>query len=84
LLELLGEGGFGTVWMAQQEQPVRRLVALKVLKAGMDSAQVVARFEQERQALAVMQHPHVAQVFDAGTTAAGPSCCCSAGSATAP
>ena len=71
LLEQLGEGGFGTVWMAQQEQPVRRLVALKVLKAGMDSAQVVARFEQERQALALMQHQNVAQVFDAGVTAAG-------------
>ncbi|MBL8747822.1 MAG: protein kinase [Planctomycetes bacterium] len=71
LLENIGEGGFGTVWMAEQREPVRRLVALKVLKAGMDSAQVVARFEQERQALALMTHPNIAQVFDAGTTPRG-------------
>jgi serine/threonine protein kinase/tetratricopeptide (TPR) repeat protein len=71
LLQLIGEGGMGTVWMAEQGQPVRRLVALKVIKAGMDSAQVVARFEQERQALAVMDHPHIAKVLDAGTTESG-------------
>jgi tetratricopeptide (TPR) repeat protein len=61
----------GTVWMAEQAQPVRRLVALKVIKAGLDSAQVVARFEAERQALALMDHPHIAKVFDGGTTASG-------------
>ena len=60
LLEPIGEGGMGVVWMAQQTQPVRRLVALKVIKAGMDSAQVVARFEAERQALALMDHPNIA------------------------
>ena len=57
LLEQIGEGGMGAVWMAEQQEPVRRLVALKVIKAGMDSAQVVARFEAERQALALMDHP---------------------------
>jgi serine/threonine protein kinase len=67
LLEPIGEGGMGTVWMAEQQEPVRRLVALKVIKAGMDSAQVVARFEAERQALALMDHPHIAKVLDAGT-----------------
>jgi serine/threonine protein kinase len=67
LLEQIGEGGMGTVWMAEQQEPVRRLVALKVIKAGMDSAQVVARFEAERQALALMDHPHIAKVFDGGT-----------------
>jgi serine/threonine protein kinase/lipopolysaccharide biosynthesis regulator YciM len=71
LLHKLGEGGMGTVWMAEQEQPVRRRVALKIIKAGMDSAHVIARFEQERQALALMDHPHIAKVFDAGATAAG-------------
>jgi WD40 repeat protein/serine/threonine protein kinase len=71
LLELIGEGGMGTVWMAEQQEPVRRLVALKIIKAGMDSAQVVARFEAERQALALMDHPHIAKVFDGGTTAGG-------------
>jgi serine/threonine protein kinase len=71
LLEQIGEGGMGTVWMAEQQQPVRRLVALKVIKAGMDSAQVIARFEAERQALALMDHPHIARVFDGGTTEAG-------------
>ncbi len=71
LLQEIGEGGMGTVWMAEQEQPVRRMVALKVIKAGMDSAQVVARFEAERQALAVMDHPHIAKVFDGGTTEQG-------------
>ncbi|HJT36454.1 MAG TPA: protein kinase [Pirellulales bacterium] len=71
LLEQIGEGGFGVVFMAEQQQPVRRKVALKVLKPGMDTRQVVARFEAERQALALMDHPHIAHVFDGGTTAAG-------------
>jgi serine/threonine protein kinase/tetratricopeptide (TPR) repeat protein len=71
LVELLGEGGMGAVWMAQQTEPVRRLVAVKVVKAGMDSKQVLARFEAERQALALMDHPNIARVLDAGTTAAG-------------
>src|SRR5262249_18337171 len=57
LIERIGEGGMGTVWMAQQSQPVKRLVALKLIKAGMDSKQVIARFEAERQALALMDHP---------------------------
>jgi len=71
LLEALGEGGMGTVWLAQQQEPVKRLVALKVIKPGMDSKQVLVRFEAERQALALMDHPHIARVLDAGTTAAG-------------
>jgi serine/threonine protein kinase len=70
-LQKLGEGGMGTVYVAEQEQPVKRRVALKVIKAGMDSAQVVARFEQERQALALMDHPNIAKVLDAGTTDKG-------------
>jgi serine/threonine protein kinase/WD40 repeat protein len=71
LLEELGEGGFGVVFMAEQQYPVRRQVALKVLKAGMDSRQVIARFEAERQALALMDHPNIARVFDGGETAGG-------------
>jgi serine/threonine protein kinase/WD40 repeat protein len=71
LLEQIGEGGFGVVFMAEQTRPVRRKVALKVLKAGMDTRQVVARFEAERQALALMDHPNIAQVFDGGETAGG-------------
>ena len=71
LLEQIGEGGFGVVFMAEQTQPVRRKVALKVLKPGMDTRQVVARFEAERQALALMDHPNIAKVFDAGATASG-------------
>src|SRR5439155_24596697 len=71
LLEQIGEGGMGTVWMAQQTAPVKRLVAVKLIQAGMDSAQVVARFEAERQALALMDHPNIARVLDAGTTGAG-------------
>jgi serine/threonine protein kinase/Flp pilus assembly protein TadD len=71
LLEAIGEGGMGTVWMAQQTEPVRRLVAVKLIKAGMDSAQVIARFEAERQALALMDHPHIARVLEAGTTGSG-------------
>jgi serine/threonine protein kinase len=71
LLEQIGEGGFGTVWVAEQEQPVRRRMALKILKPGMDSREVIARFEQERQALAIMDHPSIAKVFDAGATDKG-------------
>ena len=71
LLEQIGEGGFGVVFMAEQTQPVRRKVALKVLKPGMDTRQVVARFEAERQALALMEHPNIAHVFDGGATASG-------------
>jgi WD40 repeat protein/serine/threonine protein kinase len=71
LLEQIGEGGFGVVFMAEQTQPVRRKVALKVLKPGMDTRQVVARFEAERQALALMDHPHIAKVFDGGATPSG-------------
>src|SRR5262245_52151956 len=71
LLEPIGEGGMGTVWLAQQTKPVKRLVALKLIKAGMDSAQVVARFEAGRQALALMDHPNIAKVLDGGATAAG-------------
>ena len=68
LLQQIGEGGMGIVWMAEQEQPVRRKVALKIIKPGMDSQQVVARFEAERQALAMMDHVNIARVLDAGTT----------------
>ncbi|MFO0967576.1 MAG: serine/threonine-protein kinase [Gemmataceae bacterium] len=71
LLEQIGEGGMGTVWMAQQTEPVKRLVALKLIKAGMDSKQVIARFEAERQALALMDHANIARVLDGGTTSAG-------------
>jgi eukaryotic-like serine/threonine-protein kinase len=71
LLEQIGEGGFGVVFMAEQDEPVRRRVALKIIKLGMDSRQVVARFEAERQALAMMDHPNIAKVFDAGSTDTG-------------
>jgi tetratricopeptide (TPR) repeat protein/serine/threonine protein kinase len=71
LLEQIGEGGFGVVFMAEQQHPVRRKVALKVIKPGMDTRQVIARFEAERQALALMEHPNIARVLDAGTTGAG-------------
>jgi serine/threonine protein kinase/tetratricopeptide (TPR) repeat protein len=71
LLEQIGEGGFGVVFLAEQTQPVRRKVALKVLKPGMDTRQVVARFEAERQALALMDHPNIARVFDGGETVSG-------------
>jgi serine/threonine protein kinase len=71
LLEQIGEGGFGVVFLAEQQQPVRRKVALKVVKPGMDTKQVVARFEAERQALALMDHPHIAKVLDAGATGSG-------------
>ena len=68
LIEEIGEGGMGSVWMAQQTEPVKRLVAIKLIKAGMDSRQVIARFEAERQALALMDHPNIARVLDAGTS----------------
>jgi eukaryotic-like serine/threonine-protein kinase len=71
LLELIGEGGMGQVWLAEQKQPVRRRVAIKLIKAGMDTREVVARFESERQALALMDHPVIAKVFDAGSTSDG-------------
>ena len=71
LLEKIGEGGFGVVWMAEQEEPVRRRVALKIIKLGMDTKEVVARFEAERQALAMMDHPNIASVFDGGATDTG-------------
>jgi len=71
LLERIGEGGMGEVWLAEQTSPVRRQVALKLIKAGMDTREVVARFESERQALALMDHPAIAKVFDAGCTAEG-------------
>jgi eukaryotic-like serine/threonine-protein kinase len=71
LLERIGEGGMGTVWMAEQREPVKRLVAVKLIKAGMDSRAVLARFEAERQALALMDHPNIARVLDGGTTPEG-------------
>jgi serine/threonine protein kinase/Tfp pilus assembly protein PilF len=71
LLQPIGEGGMGTVYMAEQTEPVQRKVALKLIKPGMDSRQVISRFEAERQALALMDHPHIAKVLDAGTTDAG-------------
>jgi serine/threonine protein kinase/predicted esterase len=71
LLQQIGEGGFGVVFMAEQEQPVRRLVALKIIKPGMDTREVIARFESERQALALMDHPNIARVFEAGATESG-------------
>jgi eukaryotic-like serine/threonine-protein kinase len=71
LLQLIGEGGFGSVWMAEQKEPVKRRVALKIIKLGMDTKQVVARFEAERQALAMMDHPNIARVLDAGATDVG-------------
>jgi eukaryotic-like serine/threonine-protein kinase len=71
LLQQIGEGGCGVVYMAEQEAPVRRRVALKIIKPGMDTRNVIARFEAERQALALMDHPNIARVFDAGATQAG-------------
>jgi len=71
LLNVLGEGGFGIVWLAERREPIVQRVAVKVIKPGMDSREVVARFEQERQALAVMNHPNIAKVLDAGATATG-------------
>jgi serine/threonine protein kinase len=71
LMEQIGEGGFGRVWVAEQERPIRRRVALKIIKLGMDTKDVIARFEQERQALALMDHPNIAKVHDAGATPLG-------------
>jgi hypothetical protein len=71
LLEPIGEGGYGVVFMAEQTSPVQPKVALKIIKAGMDTRQVIARFEAERQALALMDHPNIAKVFDAGMTETG-------------
>ena len=71
LLEKIGEGGFGAVYVAEQREPVKRRVALKIIKLGMDTRQVVARFEAERQALALMDHPNIAKVLDAGATETG-------------
>lgn len=71
LLEQIGEGGFGVVYLAEQERPIRRKIALKVIKPGMDTRQVIARFEAERQALALMDHPNIARIFDGGETASG-------------
>jgi serine/threonine protein kinase/tetratricopeptide (TPR) repeat protein len=71
LLEAIGDGGMGTVWMAEQRKPVKRLVALKLIKPGMDSGALLARFEAERQALALMDHSHIAKILDGGTTANG-------------
>jgi serine/threonine protein kinase/tetratricopeptide (TPR) repeat protein len=72
VLEQIGEGGFGVVYLAEQERPVRRKVALKIIKPGMDTKQVIARFEAERQVLAMMDHPNIAKVLDAGTTGGEP------------
>ena len=71
LLQQIGEGGMGSVYMAEQEQPVRRMVAMKVIKLGMDSGQVIGRFEAEQKALALMDHVNIARVLDAGTTEQG-------------
>jgi serine/threonine protein kinase len=71
LMELIGEGGFGLVFVAEQQKPVRRRVAIKVIKPGMDTREVISRFEAERQALALMDHPNIARVLDAGTTDSG-------------
>src|SRR6185503_4026309 len=71
ILQLIGEGGFGSVFMAEQSKPVERRVALKIIKLGMDTKQVIARFEAERQALAMMDHPNIARVLDAGATETG-------------
>jgi hypothetical protein len=73
LLQQIGEGGFGLVFMAEQLEPVQRKVALKIIKAGMDTREVIARFEAERQALALMDHPNIARVLDAGATESGPT-----------
>ena len=70
-IRLLGEGGMGSVFLAEQRQPIHRLVALKVIKLGMDTRELIARFESERQALALMSHPNIACVLDAGTSESG-------------
>ena len=74
LLQQIGEGGCGVVYMAEQDEPVRRRVALKVIKLGMDTRQVIARFEAERQALALMDHPNIAKIYDAGATDVAARC----------
>ena len=71
MLEFIGEGGFGMVYLAERREPMVQRVALKIIKPGMDSKAVIARFEQERQALAVMDHPNVARVYDGGVTDRG-------------
>jgi len=71
LVRTLGEGGFGYVFLADQQEPIKRQVALKLIKPGMDTKRVIARFEAERQALALLNHPHIAKVFDAGSTDEG-------------
>src|SRR5829696_1438354 len=71
IIQPLGEGGMGTVYLAEQLEPIRRRVALKVVKLGMETAQVLARFDNERQALAMMDHPGIAHIFDAGATPTG-------------
>src|SRR5689334_23225199 len=71
IVRALGEGGMGTVYLAEQLEPIRRRVALKVVKLGMDTSQVLTRFNNERQALAMMDHPNIAQIFDAGATVKG-------------
>ena len=71
LVRKIGEGGMGEVWQAEQQEPVRRRVAVKLVKAGMNTREVIARFELERQALALMDHPAIAEVFDAGSTLEG-------------
>src|SRR5262249_29837763 len=71
IARLLGEGGMGTVYLAEQDEPIRRRVALKLIKLGMDTREVIARFESERQALAMMDHPNIAKVFDAGVSQDG-------------
>ena len=71
LLEVIGEGGMGMVYLAEQQEPVRRQVALKILKPGMDSKRVLVRFEAEQQTLALMEHPHIARVYDAGLALSG-------------
>src|SRR4051812_25500376 len=71
LLQKIGEGGMGVVFMAEQKEPLQRTVALKIIKPGMDTRQVIARFEAERQAVAMMDHPNIAKVLDAGTTESG-------------
>ena len=75
LLQTIGHGGMGEVWLAEQSEPIHRQVALKVIKAGMDTAQVIARFAAERQALALMNHPTIARVFDTGSTPEGIELC---------
>lgn len=71
LMEVIGEGGFGVVWLAERREPMVQRVAIKIIKPGMDTRSVIARFEQERQALAVMDHPNVAKVLDGGVTPTG-------------